>query len=431
VTVNYNPRMEKEPLRQQFEDMEEASERWRSERRRLNDEIDKLESALADAKTEAPQKRPASSEQKPTDTGRTQSSKLQEAAPPKNQKPSEEWNAERLKLETKINHLESAVVEAIDRAANPMRAVQSVREQFESELQKVVKEKNELEQTYLRGKTGWEQEKLKMVGEMVKLRRYAQTMGRPMPRTNVPEANPKVRDLENQLKESFARWNGEREQLSAQIQALHEASHHWDTERRQLNNHAGQLQEAFLHAEAKIKSAEVAARLPHPAEAQVDELRRQNEGLQDRARETQSAWDSERSRMAAQIDQLQQQLLQFTERRESTSSEDVDQLRQHYEQRLQEAIQQKAKLAEDLEAAGTLLESERARLSAAQAHSGSGNTPDEAIRAEVARVEGQVSQILAAMDDPNTPLPAVIRKNVEKAELDSYLKGILFSLGKR
>ena len=37
--------------------MEEASERWRAERRRLNAEIDKLEGALADVKSEVSQKR--------------------------------------------------------------------------------------------------------------------------------------------------------------------------------------------------------------------------------------------------------------------------------------------------------------------------------------------------------------------------------------
>src|SRR5262245_12277873 len=49
-TVNYNPPMDKEALQRQLEDMEEESERWRAEKRRLNAEIDKLEAALADVK---------------------------------------------------------------------------------------------------------------------------------------------------------------------------------------------------------------------------------------------------------------------------------------------------------------------------------------------------------------------------------------------
>src|SRR3989449_1215170 len=104
-----------------------------------------------------------------------------------------------------------------------MRATQSVREQFETELSRLMKEKTELEQTYLRGKTEWEQEKLKLTGEMVKLRRTAQVMGRPVSREDTPEANPRIRDLENQLKDSLAKWSDEREKLVAQIRKLEEA----------------------------------------------------------------------------------------------------------------------------------------------------------------------------------------------------------------
>ena len=48
------------------------------------------------------------------------------------------------------------------------------KKQFEAEMTRVAKDKTELEQAFLRGKTEWEQEKLKMTGEMVKLRRAAQ-----------------------------------------------------------------------------------------------------------------------------------------------------------------------------------------------------------------------------------------------------------------
>jgi chromosome segregation ATPase len=52
--------MDKDGLRRQLEDMEEAVERRRVERRRLNAEIDKLESELADAKAEVARKRATS-----------------------------------------------------------------------------------------------------------------------------------------------------------------------------------------------------------------------------------------------------------------------------------------------------------------------------------------------------------------------------------
>src|SRR5215470_9082657 len=64
-SVNYNPPMDKEELQRQLEDMEEASEQWRSEKRRLSSEIDKLEAALADAKANAARKRGGPSAGKP------------------------------------------------------------------------------------------------------------------------------------------------------------------------------------------------------------------------------------------------------------------------------------------------------------------------------------------------------------------------------
>src|SRR5438034_8775924 len=108
-------------------------------------------------------------------------------------------------------------------------------EQFEIELNRVAQEKTEIEQAFLRAKTQWEQEKLKMTGEMVKLRRAAQIMGQPLPKEEKPDVNPKIRDVENQLKESHAKWSAEREELAKEIHRLEQVSRHWDIERRQLN----------------------------------------------------------------------------------------------------------------------------------------------------------------------------------------------------
>jgi chromosome segregation ATPase len=415
--------MDKDEQRR-LEDLEEASERWRSERRRLNAEIDKLESALTEAKTAANRRRSELTDAKPQGIDPAAFAKLQEAAEEKLKRATEEWEAERAKLKSQINRLEGAVADAIARASNPMRATQSVKEQFEVELVRVAKEKTEIEQAFLRGKTEWEQEKLKMTGEMVKLRRAAQIMGRAVPKEDAPEVNPKVIDLEKQLKENFAKWDEERRQLSAQIQKLNEAARQWDTERRQLNDHAGQLQQAYMQAQAKIQTYEVAARTPSASEARIEELKHDKELVQRQFQQAQNAWDDERRR-------LEQQLQRMSETRDRVSNEVVDQLRRQYEQRLQEAIHQKTQLAQELQSASTMLETERTRLSAAQSAGKEVEGLDtEAIRAEVSRVESQIGQIISIIDNPDTELSTVIRKNVEKAELDAYLKGIFFSLGR-
>jgi chromosome segregation ATPase len=440
--------MDKESLQRQLEDMEEASERWRSERRRLNAEIDKLETALADAKADAARKSVAVEKAKadPRVVARAQ-----EAADQKVKKASEEWETEKTKLNSKINRLEGALAEAIARASNPLRVTQSVKEQFELEVNRLAKEKTEVEQAFLRAKTEWEQEKLKMTGEMVKVRRAAQIMGRPVPSENTPEVNPKVRDLQSQLKEQLEKFNKEREQLVAQIRKLEDASRQWDTERRQLSDHAGQLQQALTQAQAKIDSYEVAARKPNPAKEQVEELKRENESLQRHFEESRAGWETAQKRLTSQIDELQQELQAATnkaehatidaqkmweaeqrrlmsqaeqlqrdlrealDKREQVNTEVLDQLRRQYEQRLQEALQQKTKLTEELSSTRT----------------GNSGLETEAVETEIARVQGQLHTILSVIENPETELSTVIRKNVEKAELDSYLKGILFALGRK
>jgi hypothetical protein len=50
----------------------------------------------------------------------------------------------------------------------------------------------------------------------------------------------------------------------------------------------------------------------------------------------------------------------------------------------------------------------------------------EAVKAEVARVEALIHDISKIVEDHETELSVVIRKNVERAELESYLRGLRF-----
>jgi hypothetical protein len=54
--------------------------------------------------------------------------------------------------------------------------------------------------------------------------------------------------------------------------------------------------------------------------------------------------------------------------------------------------------------------------------------PNESLQAEVHRVEESIRTISAIIDAPETELSLVIRKNVERAELEAYLKGIKFAV---
>jgi chromosome segregation ATPase len=49
---------------------------------------------------------------------------------------------------------------------------------------------------------------------------------------------------------------------------------------------------------------------------------------------------------------------------------------------------------------------------------------------EVARIQAMLAEVAKLIDDPATALSTVMRKNAEKTELESYLNGIRFALGK-
>ncbi|SRR5213593_2523136 len=410
-------------------ELEAASERWRAEKRRLNAEIDRLEAELLDAKAAAARKQPsADSDRKSAIPDAAAIARLQEAADEKLKKATGDWERERAQLKSQIDRLEGAVAEAIARASNPLRSTQPVKEQFEIELNRVAKEKTEIEQAFLRAKTEWEQEKLKMTGDMVKLRRAAQIMGQPVPREDTPDANPRIRDLERQLKDSHAKWSAEREGLVKQIHRLEQEARSWDVERRQLNDHAGQLQQAFMKAQAQIQGYESADRVSKSTEVQIEHLRREKQDLQAEMQETNKIYESERRQLKAEIELLENQIQRASPSQGGDSKEIVEQLRKQYEQRLQETIQQKTQLAEQLQNTSSLLAAERARVSPGQSQSSA--LDQTLIAAEVSRVESLIKQIVALIDNPDTELSTIIRKNVEKAELDAYLKGILFAVGR-
>ena len=56
---------------------------------------------------------------------------------------------------------------------------------------------------------------------------------------------------------------------------------------------------------------------------------------------------------------------------------------------------------------------------------------DQAVEAEAARVEGLIQEINRVIENPDTELSVVIRQNAERAELESYLKGLRFRIPDR
>src|SRR5262245_36142226 len=106
-------KLAKRQKQQAEEELENASERWRSERRKLNAEIDRLETALASTR-ESPRRRAGGTSEQKAATATAPAldpgaiAKVREEAAEKLKRVSEEWDLERGRLMSQISRLEGA-----------------------------------------------------------------------------------------------------------------------------------------------------------------------------------------------------------------------------------------------------------------------------------------------------------------------------------
>lgn len=129
-----------------------------------------------------------------------------------------------------------------------------------------------------------------------------------------------------------------------------------------------------------------------------------------RIEELSGEWGSERERYLSELGRVTQATAQWEAERTRLHGE-IEHL-----SRVQAATQAEA------EKAITAMKA----VNSARPTAGMSN---EIVLKEVARAEDLIQQISAVIDDPAVELSIVIRKNVERAELESYLKGIRFAAG--
>lgn len=132
--------------------------------------------------------------------------------------------------------------------------------------------------------------------------------------------------------------------------------------------------------------------------------------------EVSAEWEKERKRLSSAIDRAAQAGTQWESERARLNSE-IERLTQVHSEAKAEA--EKAQEA-----------AKNAAASAASAKAKVGEKPihSPGLLHEVERVEGLIKQISLLIEDSTTELSTVIRKNVERAELHAYLKGIRYAI---
>jgi chromosome segregation ATPase len=110
------------------------------------------------------------------------------------------------------------------------------------------------------------------------------------------------------------------------------------------------------------------------------------------------------------------------------------------EAQLEKAVQNRMELEQEIKKLQAELQDARAQVRSSDADQAE---PETAIQStsvvfsvqsdkldkEVARVEGLLIEVIKLIDDPASALSTVMRKNAEKVELESYLRGIRFATG--
>jgi hypothetical protein len=168
------------------------------------------------------------------------------------------------------------------------------------------------------------------------------------------------------------------------------------------------LTQAVHETEASVQS-EAAHRLEAALSESSSKLESQ---FKSKIEEISAEWAAERTRLNNEITRLTQTATQWETERARLTTE-IERLA-----RVQAATQVEAEKAFAAAKAAA----------AAMPKAGAGTSDAETLTKEMERIDGMVKQVTALIEDPATELSTVIRKNVERAELEAYLKGLRFAL---
>jgi len=130
--------------------------------------------------------------------------------------------------------------------------------------------------------------------------------------------------------------------------------------------------------------------------------------------EMSAEWEAERNRLNAELSKMAQAKVQWEAERARLNRE-LERI-----SRIQAATQAEAERA--------VLAVKVTATDAAKSRSAGVSLNSQAVTTEIGRIQRLIQDISTAIEDPASELTTIIRKNVERAELESYLRGIRFAI---
>ena len=237
----------------------------------------------------------------------------------------------------------------------------------------------------------------------------------------------------------------ETEKLRREMERLKQTTAEWEIERTQLMSESQRVSQLIEQTKDEHSRA-----LAETDEAAALALERQIATAVNRVRaELASRFETERAQLLAERNRAQQRLAEAAAEHERQITDAVGSVRSGLKDdtdRLRQELEHAREAAAELKESSAQLEAERNRLkeeneeahkllaeAAAAAESklaGKSGVTVEALHTEVARIESWIKEISQIIEDRDTELSIVIRKNAERAELESYLRGLRFAISK-
>ena len=234
----------------------------------------------------------------------------------------------------------------------------------------------------------------------------------------VAELSSQGEEERNQLKSEFAKMAGiaaqgeeERNQLKSELAKMSGIAGQGEEERNRLKAELARMSGIAGQGEEERNRLKAELARMNGMAAQGEEERNRLKAELAKMRGTTAQWEEERNQLKAEVAKMTG----------TTSKWEAERARLNGE------LQHLAKVQ-----AATQAEAERAIMAlkaanaASQAAKPSMNSP--ALNNEIDRVQVLIKTLSDLIEDPASELSIVIRKNVERAELEAYLKGIRYAL---
>jgi colicin import membrane protein len=393
---------ENEELRSSLNRLMEATAAWKVERTQLLSECEQMRQALngnEEAAAIALERQIATSVERIRAELKAENDRLRQELQQVGGTASD-WAGERSKLQAEIDHTRQLMGYAEEAAAIALQR------QLSTALEKV-KAEHAAENEKLQGRIRQLETERNQIQESMTSLQNSQRLAAKESEKNAAAAEQRIADA---LEKARAEFSTEREQLREELNAAIQLSAQRASECARLTAERDRAQQsAAERAEAQREVESAIERVRAELGAESDALRRQ--------------WESDRQRLESELDRQKAALTkaevawanaltdsETTERKNSKLMEDCVRLRQD-------------RLKEECERAHKMLEEAKS----AQATPPDSNSILAALQAEQARVEQGIQELAAVIDDPNTELSVVIRKTVERAQQDAYLKGLRYA----